>query len=250
MQFYGIEIDNSIGLPLFFFAGLYIALSPCLFPVMPLTVFRIMNKSTQGENGQEIYATRPMILKWVSALTGGVLASFLTAMIVGAYIWSYLGLFLIQTYQPLTFILGVILVTMGLFLLFPILGEKTFARIPIPERIANLFDREEFNYLDLFIIGLGYSFVALPCAFPVFTILLSLIPTIGGSFAFLFGLLLFSGGLFLPYFALVLVTTEARTVVAQRFAERFRVIEIITALLVIIFGLLFILPTFTGKYIL
>ncbi len=250
MQFYGIEIDNSIGLPLFFFAGLYIALSPCLFPVMPLTVFRIMNKSVMDENGQETVATRSMVLKWVTALTSGVLLSFLAAMIIGAYIWSYLGLFLIQLYQPLTLILGIVLVLMGFFLLFPVLSEKTFARIPIPQGISNVFDREEFNYIDLFIIGLGYSFVALPCAFPVFTILLSLIPTIGGSFPFLVGLMLFSFGLFLPYLALVFVTAEARTIAAQKFAERFRVIEIITAILVIIFGLLFILPTFTGQYIL
>ena len=209
-----------------------------------------MNKSVLDDYGEETYVTRVTVLKWVIALTSGVLVSFLAAMIIGAYIWSYLGLFLIQLYQPLTLILGIILVTMGFFLLFPVLGEKTFARIPIPERVSNLFDREEFIYMDLFIIGLGYSFVALPCAFPVFTILLSLIPAIGGSFSFLIGLVLFSIGLFLPYLALVFVTAEARAIAAQKFAERFRIVEIITAILVFIFGLLFILPTFTGQYIL
>ncbi len=246
MFIFGIEVDNSIGLPLFFLVGLYVALSPCLFPIMPLTVFRIMNKSILDDSGQEHHPSRRIALQWVIILTSGILLTFVLAVLISVYIWANLGLFLINIYLELTFILGLLLIIMGIFLLFPILAESTFAKIPIPQRVTNSFQREEYRQLDLFLIGFGYSIIALPCAFPVFLVLLSIIPFIGSSFNLLIGMVLFSVGLFLPYFILVLVTAEARTRAASFLAERFRVIEIITGILVIIFGLLFIWPSFGG----
>jgi cytochrome c-type biogenesis protein len=243
---FGINIDESIGLPLFFLAGLYIALSPCLFPIMPLTIFRVMNKDIVEKNGEVIYPARKMALKWVIILCSGVIITFLIAALIFLYIWSYFGLFLIQLYRPLTYTLGIILIVMGLFLIFPWLSEKTFARIPIPQNIIKLMQREDYRDLDLFIIGFGYSFIALPCAFPVFLVLLSMIPSINNIVYTTFGMGLFAVGLFLPYLILVLVTAEARTRAASFLAEKFRAIEIALGFLVVIFGLLFLWPAFGG----
>ncbi|MFX1507964.1 MAG: cytochrome c biogenesis protein CcdA, partial [Promethearchaeota archaeon] len=148
-----------------------------------------------------------------------------------------------------TFILGLLLVVMGIFLIFPILAERTFSRIPIPQRVTDSFQREEYRHLDLFLIGFGYTFVALPCAFPVFLILLSIIPLIGNPLLLFIGMGLFALGLLIPYFILVLVTAEARVRAASLLAEKFRIVEIITGILVIIFGLLFIWPAFGGPYV-
>ena len=251
MLIFGIEVDNSIGLPLFFLVGLYVALSPCLFPIMPLTVFRIMNKSVFDDSGQEQPPSRWMAIQWVIVLTSGILSTFMLAVLVSAYVWENLGFFLINLYLELTFLLGLLLIAMGLFLLFPILAESTFAKIPIPQRVTNSFQREEYRQLDLFLIGFGYSIIALPCAFPVFLVLLSIIPVTiqGGSLNLIIGMVLFSVGLFIPYLILVLVTAEARTRAASFLAERFRVVEIITGILIIVFGLLFIWPIFGGPYL-
>lgn len=249
MDIFGITFDESIGLPLFFLVGLYVALSPCLFPIMPLTVFRIMNKTIIDDSGQEQYPTRRMALQWVILLTSGILITFFLAILISAYIWNNLGFFLSDIFVELTFILGLVLIIMGLFLIFPVLAESTFARIPIPQRVTDSFQREEYRHLDLFLIGFGYTFIALPCAFPVFLILLSIIPLIGNSLYLFIGMGLFAIGLLIPYLILVLVTAEARVRAASLLAERFRIVEIIIGILVIIFGILFIWPSFGGPYL-
>lgn len=249
MLIFGIEVDESIGLPLFFLVGLYVALSPCLFPIMPLTVFRIMNKSVIDDSGEEQHPSRRIALQWVVILTSGILITFFLAVLISSYIWNQFGLFLIDIYKEITFLLGLILIAMGLFLLFPVLSELTFARIPIPQKLTNSFQRDEYRHMDLFLIGFGYSFIALPCSFPVFLVLLSILPYVGNTFNLMIGMGLFSVGLFIPYLILVLVTAEARTRAASFLAEKFRVVEIITGILIIIFGLLFIWPIFGGPYI-
>ena len=250
MFIFGVEVDESIGLPVFFLVGLYIALSPCLFPIMPLTVFRIMNKTIIDDSGRERNPTRRMALQWVITLTSGILITFFLAILISTYIWNRLGSLLSEIYLEITFFLGLLLITMGLFLLFPVLAESTFARIPIPQSVTNYFQRDEYRHLDLFLIGFGYTFIALPCAFPGFLILLAIIPLIGNTFNLLIGMGLFSIGLFIPYLILVLVTAEARIRAASLLAEKFRIIEIITGIFVIIFGFLFIWPIFGGPNIL
>ncbi|UCE12758.1 MAG: cytochrome c biogenesis protein CcdA [Candidatus Heimdallarchaeota archaeon] len=250
MLIFGIEVDESVGLPLFFLVGLYVALSPCLFPIMPLTVFRIMSKSFTDDTSQEQFPTRRLVLQWVILLTAGILITFFLAILISSYVWSNLGSFLIDNYREITFLLGIFLIIMGIFLLFPILEEKTFARIPIPQQITNSFQRDEYRNLDLFIIGFGYSFIALPCSLPVFLVLLTVIPFIGGTpLHLVFGMALFSIGLLIPYLILVFVTAEARTRAASFLAEKFRFIEVITGVLIIIFGLLFVWPSFGGPYV-
>ncbi len=250
MFIFGIEINESLPLflrlSLFFLVGLYVALSPCLFPIMPLTVFRIMNKTVIDELGQEQHPTRRMALQWVITLTSGILITFFLAVFISAYIWNNLGFFLQDVHLTLTFLLGLLLLLMGLFLLFPVLAKSTFARIPIPQKVTNSFQRDEYRNLDLFLIGFGYTFIALPCAFPAFIILTTIIPFIGNLLYLVIGMGLFAIGLLIPYLILVLVTAEARTRAATVLAEKYRIVEIITGLLVIIFGLLFIWPSFGG----
>ncbi|MFX1517714.1 MAG: cytochrome c biogenesis protein CcdA [Promethearchaeota archaeon] len=237
---FGIPFDESFGLTLFFLVGLYVALSPCLFPIMPLTVFRIMNKPISDDLGQRKLPTRRKAFEWVILLTSGILITFFLVILISAYIWTNVGSFILESHLILTIILGLLLIAMGIFLIFPRLAELTFARIPIPQRVTDSFQREEYRNLDLFLIGFGYTFVALPCAFPAFLILLTIIPFIGNPLFLFLGMGLFALGLLIPYFILVLVTAEARIRAASLLAERFRIVEIITGILVIIFGLMFI----------
>ena len=139
MIIFGLQIDESIGLPLFFLVGIYVAVSPCLFPIMPLTVFRIMSRSFIDENGKEQQIARSAAVQWVVLLTSGILVPFIGSIIIMSYIWDFFGIFLIQQYRELTFILGIILIVMGLFLIIPVLSEKTFAKIPVPQRVSDIF---------------------------------------------------------------------------------------------------------------
>ncbi|MHA1966610.1 MAG: hypothetical protein ACW964_02290 [Candidatus Hodarchaeales archaeon] len=246
MIIFGFQVDESIGLPLFFLAGIYVALSPCLFPIMPLTVFRIMSRSFVDENGEELPIARITAVQWVVLLTSGILVTFIGSIIIMSYIWDFFGIFLINRYRELTFILGILLILMGLFLIIPMLSEKTFAKIPVPQGVSNIFQKEEIRQLDLFLIGFGYSFIALPCAAPAFITLLGISSVYSNSFNLIFGIGLFAIGLFIPYLLLVLVTTEARTRLTSLFTENFRIIEIVIGVVILIFGFLFIWPAFGG----
>ncbi len=246
MYIFGIELDNSLGLPLFFLAGIYVALSPCLFPIMPMTIFRIMSKDIIDSEGKETHPSRQLALRWVSILVSGILITFISVALILMYLWSGIGTEILLLYGEFTFILGLVLIAMGIFIIFPALSERTFARIPIPMQISNLMAREEYKQLDLFLIGFGYSFIALPCAFPVFLALLTIIISTANPIFTLIGLSLFGIGLFIPYLILVFVTAEARIRAARVLAERFRIVEIITGVVIILFGILFLLPAFGG----
>ena len=249
MYIFGIFVDNSIGLPLFFLAGIYVALSPCLFPIMPMTIFRIMSKDITDSEGNFIYPSRTLALRWVSILVGGILFTFISVALIIMYLWVEIAIQINYLYRPFTFLLGIILLLMGIFILFPRLSEKTFARIPIPLKISNLMVRDEYKQLDLFLIGFGYSFIALPCAFPVFLALLTIIITTANPIFTMLGLSLFGIGLFIPYLILVFVTAEARVRAARVLAERFRVVELITGVVILLFGLLLLWPAFGGPYL-
>ncbi|MHA2055135.1 MAG: cytochrome c biogenesis CcdA family protein [Candidatus Hodarchaeales archaeon] len=246
---FGNEIPDSLGLPLFFLAGLYVALSPCLFPIMPMTIFRIMSKDTVDSEGNISYPSRKESLRWVSILVSGIMITFVTVVLIIMYIWREFGVQINYLRSPLSYLLGVILVLMGIFILFPKLSERTFARIPIPQKVSDLMVRDEYKQLDLFIIGLGYSVIALPCIFAVFLALVTIIISTANPIFTFAGLVLFGIGLYIPYLILVLITAEARFRAASSFSGKFRYIEILMGVLIVIFGLLFLWPAFGGPFI-
>jgi cytochrome c biogenesis protein CcdA len=243
MLIYGIEIDESLGLPLFFIVGLYIALSPCLFPIMPLTIFRVLDKTTSGQAGTTPSHARRQSLQWVTLLTSGIVVAFAGASIIYLYIWQQFGLFLIQMYGPLTYLLGILLIIMGVLFLSPRLGKITFGRIPIPQRATDIMQKETYRNLDLFVLGLGYSLIALPCAFPAFIVLLILITTASNVVFTAVGMSLFSVGVFLPYLLLVFVPILQFTSFIRR---HYRIFEGVVGILVILMGFLFLWPLIGG----
>ncbi|MFW9853426.1 MAG: cytochrome c biogenesis protein CcdA [Candidatus Thorarchaeota archaeon] len=243
MLIYGIEIDESIGLPLFFIVGLYIALSPCLFPIMPLTVFRVLDKTTSNQIETTRSHTRTQALQWVIFLASGIVVAFVGASIIYLYIWQQLGLFLTNMYLPLTYLLGILLILTGILFLSPRLGKLTFGRIPIPQRVTEVMQKETYRNLDLFILGMGYSIIALPCAFPAFILLLALVTTASNVVFTTVGMTLFSIGVFLPYFLLIFFPILQLSSFIKR---RYRVFEGMVGILVITMGLLFLWPLFGG----
>ncbi|MFW9777620.1 MAG: cytochrome c biogenesis protein CcdA [Candidatus Heimdallarchaeota archaeon] len=243
MLIYGIKIDESIGLPLFFIVGLYIALSPCLFPIMPLTIFRVLDKTTSNQLETTPSHTRRQAFQWVILLTSGIVFAFAGASIVYLHIWQQLGLFLTNAYRPLTYLLGILLILTGILFLSPRLGKLTFGRIPVPQRVTEVMQKETYRNLDLFILGMGYSIIALPCAFPAFIVLLALVTAASNVIFTSVGMTLFSIGVFLPYFLLIFFPLLPLTSFIRK---HYRVFEGFVGILVMTMGLLFLWPLFGG----
>jgi len=245
-----LTISSAIGLPLFFLIGLFVALSPCLFPIMPLTLLHVLNKSAEHDANDETdqssnkHIQRRLAIGWVTALWSGILFSFIIFALIGVVI----GAFLIQYYVTLNFLFGLILLGLGIIILYPQLENYTFARIPVPNRAQRLMDKEEFSNVDLFALGSGYSFIALPCAGPVFLVMLPLIIGTANPFFTLAAILLFGIGLYLPYLGLVLVTTEARIRFISIIRERYIIVKNLTALFIVFIGFLLIRPFILELY--
>lgn len=245
-----LTISSAVGLPLFFLIGLFVALSPCLFPIMPLTLLHVLNKSAEHDAIDETQQSsnmqnqRRLAIGWVTALWSGILFSFIIFALIGVVI----GAFLIQYYVTLNFLFGLILLGIGIIILYPQLENYTFARIPVPNRAQRLMDKEQFSNVDLFALGSGYSFIALPCAGPVFLVMIPLIIGTANPFFTFAAIMLFGIGLYIPYLGLVLVTTEAQIRFISIIRERYIIVKNLTALFIVFIGFLLIRPFILELY--
>jgi cytochrome c biogenesis protein CcdA len=209
-----------------------------------------MSKDTVDSAGNVTYPSRKESLRWVSILVSGIMITFVSVVLIIMYVWQEFGVQINHLRSPLSYLLGVILIIMGVFILFPKLSEKSFAKIPIPQKVTDMMARDEYREIDLLIIGLGYSVIALPCIFAVFLALITIIVSIANPIFTLAGLVFFSIGLYIPYLILVLITAEARFRAASSLSGKFRYVEIVMGVLIVIFGLLFLWPAFGGPFLL
>lgn len=249
---FGLGISSTLGFPLFFLVGLYVALSPCLFPIMPITILNIMRKDneknsdssndTVGELDSSNISKGNSSLNWIFMLWSGILFSFGIFALIGAYI----GSFLIQNYILFNFIFGVILIVMGYIIVIPKLEEIFFSRIQIPNFIQKQMLKEEYSGFDLFTLGAFYSIIALPCAGPVFIALIPLIISFNNQLISLFSLFLFALGLLIPYLILIFVTAQTQTKFINKVRSSYGLIRGITGVLIIIVGGLLVWPYFNG----
>lgn len=258
---FGVEFNENIGLPLFFLVGLYIALSPCLFPVMPLTLFHVLGKQAKekkedqgGVDDQELVGeerqaepdeygvNRGQALGWVLHLWAGILFAFAIFALVGVAI----GFLLVQYYIVLNLLFGMVVILVGVIMVVPKLEEQIFARIPVPQRVYGVMQKEEFGSADLFALGASYSIIALPCAGPAFIAILPLIIGSSSPLWTLGGLFLFAIGLLVPYFLLVMLTAEARVRFIRGVQSRYSYLRIATGVFLMLVGGLLAWPFFGG----
>ncbi|MHA1450673.1 MAG: cytochrome c biogenesis CcdA family protein [Candidatus Hodarchaeales archaeon] len=228
IPFFGILIDEQIGLPFFFvIAGLATGLSPCLFPVLPLTLISIFKTET----------SRTKSLAIVLMVILGMLTTFTVFTMIAVYISS----FLITNHQALNQLFGILIIIFGLVILIPKLNEifSTFSSKLSPQ----LTETESSGYLSLFFLGIIYTFIAIPCSGSVFLSVSTVLITVNNPLITMFGLLLFGAGLLLPYAILALASSELRNVIARKMIERQHLLERAVGLFLVIYGIIFLIGT-------
>ncbi|MHA2085773.1 MAG: cytochrome c biogenesis CcdA family protein [Candidatus Thorarchaeota archaeon] len=209
-----------------FGVGFYVAISPCLFPLLPLFLIRNLNSTNSRKHSLLITAV----------LVIGILSSLAVYTVIIYIIGG--AIFFLDNQLLLQAILGTIIVFFGIVTisqrLKDILGFSSLNIKEHPEKPTGLW--------SVFTVGLGYSIIAAPCT--------------GGAILGAFGifayqtiplapLLLFlamSLGVAIPYLALALVTGETRTRLTLTLANSARKIEIAVGILLIIVGFLLITP--------
>ena len=207
-----------------FLSGLYIATSPCIFPLLPL--FLIRSLGSADDRSRSVIVT--------IALTAGILSSLAIYFAISGFI----GRYILQNYTILQAILGGIVIFLGVVTVSSSLKEKlrlnSLSIGSQPEKPTGLS--------GVFVVGFGYSLLAAPCSGPVIIFLFALF---GGQPEVSVQVVMFvllSIAVMIPYFAIALVTGEARTRVAMQIANSAKILEYLVGGLLIVVGIILIYP--------
>lgn len=213
-----------------FGSGLFIAVSPCLFPLLPL--FLINSLQSADSRGRSVLVTAVLVL--------GILSSVAFFIAIAGFI----GSFLIDFYIEFQAVLGLIILFLGLVMMSSTLQKKL--------RLSSLSLKTQptapTNLLSVYIVGLGYSLLAAPCSGPA---ILGTVALFGAETSFLTIILLFivlSLAIAIPYFLIGVLTGEARTRMAMTISNQARKIELITGTILMIIGFFLFIQLFGFRF--
>jgi len=141
-------MSQGISIFLVFLSGIGLNLTPCVYPLIPITVSYFGGKSDKAKGKPYIHglfyilgiALTNSILSLFATLTGNILGSLLQK----RYVVFFISLFLI-------------LLSLSLF---------GYWEIRIPERISKILSKKFSGYSGSFFIGLLFGIFAAPCAGP------------------------------------------------------------------------------------
>lgn len=213
-----------------FGSGLYIAMSPCLFPLLPL--FLLNSLKSADSRKRSVLVTAVLVLGILSSL-----AIFLS------FAWL-IGALLIDYYIRIQAILGLIIIFLGIVTMSTTLKNK------LGMSSLNLKSQPSApsNLMSVYFVGLGYSLLAAPCSGSA---IFGVIALFGAETGFLIPVLLFivlSIAVSIPYFAIAVVTGEARTRMAMSISTHARKVEIVAGLILIVIGIFLFAQLFGFRF--
>lgn len=217
-------------------SGLYIAISPCLFPLLPLFLMNSLQASD----------SRKRSLLVTSALVAGILVSVGFYALI-AFTISSIGIFLASSFRNLQLILGIVILFFGIVMI----SDRLRNALHLSRLSMHGKPSKPSNLSQVFATGLAYTLLAAPCAGPAIIGLVGIFGTLTNPIFLLLVFALVSVIIAIPYFAIALVAGEARTNLAMSISNSARTIEIITGVILILLGLFMVLqhPVF-GLYLL
>ena len=213
-----------------FGSGLFIAISPCLFPLLPL--FLINSLQSADSRRRSVVVT--------AILVAGILSSVAFFIAIAGFI----GSFLIDFYIEFQAILGLIILFLGLVMMSSTLQNKL--------RLSSLSLKTQpsapTNLLSVYTVGLGYSLLAAPCSGPA---ILGTVAIFGAETSLFTIILLFvvlSIAISIPYFLIAMVTGEARMRMAMTISNQARKIELVVGTILVIIGFFLFIQLFGFRF--
>lgn len=184
------EHGMVVALLIIFVLGIGLNLTPCVYPLIPITISYFGAQVSNSKGGKLMMAFAYVmgmsvtysVLGLVAALTGGVFGSLLQSPIV----------------------VGI------LVLIFIALALSMFGvyEIKIPQSLANFSGKNRQGYFGTFLMGLTVGFIAAPCIGPLVLSLLVYVGQIGSPFLGFIMFFVLSLGLGLPYIFLALFSSS------------------------------------------
>lgn len=163
---------------LIFVAGFLTNLTPCVYPMIPITL-RLLS----GQSRSPMKAALAYALGIVLVYTGLGVGASLTGSMFGQYMAS----------KPLNIALALLMATMAITML----GFGDFASIQTMG--TKLEKRSKKGVKRAFLMGCGAGFVASPCTGPIMAMLLTYLATGQGLWRSILCLFIYSLGFALPY---------------------------------------------------
>jgi cytochrome c-type biogenesis protein len=150
------------------------------------------------------------------------------------------GWILIQNYKLLRAILGVVIIVFGVLMM----SEQLKTRLGLGSLSLKSTPTAPKSLASVYLVGLGYTIMAAPCAAPAIVAVFLLFGTQSTIWGILLLYIVVSIGIAIPYLAIALVTGEARYKMATTISKSARRIELVVGLILIIIGIILILPYF------
>lgn len=219
-------IEFFIQLGASFGAGLYVAISPCLFPLLPLFLIRTLQ--SENSRARSVLVTTILIL------------GILTSIGIFAIISGFIGLFLIQNFRLIRAILGVVITIFGILMM----SEQLKIKLGLGALSLKSQPSAPKSLGSVYVIGLGYTLMAAPCAAPALISVFLLFGTQSTILGIILMYLAVCIGVAIPYLAIALVTGEARIRMATTISNSARRIELVVGLILVVIGIILILPYF------
>ena len=213
-----------------FGSGLFIAISPCLFPLLPL--FLINSLQSADSRRRSVIVT--------AILVAGILSSVAFFIAIAGFI----GSFLIDFYIEFQAVLGLIILFLGLVMMSSTLQKRL--------RLSSLSLKTQpsapTNLLSVYIVGLGYSLLAAPCSGPAILGTVALFGAETNLFTIILLFIVLSIAIAIPYFLIAMVTGEARMRMAMTISNQARKIELIVGTILVIIGFFLFIQLFGFRF--
>lgn len=184
------ENGMFVALLIIFVLGIGLNLTPCVYPLIPITISYFGAQVSNSKGGKLLMAlfyvlgmsVTYSVLGLVAALTGGVFGSLLQSpLVIGFLVLIFLAL------------------ALSMFGVY---------EIKIPQSLASFSGKNRQGYFGTFLMGLTVGFIAAPCIGPLVLSLLVYVGQIGSPFLGFIMFFVLSLGLGLPYVFLAMFSSS------------------------------------------
>ena len=178
---------------LVFIAGLALNLTPCVFPLIPITISYFGNKAEGDAKKRAIHGTLYMLGMAITYSLLGTIAAMAGSIIGGAL------------QNPIVIILIVIII---LALAASMFGAF---EIRVPQKLAQIGGANRSGYGGTLLMGLTVGIIAAPCIGPFVLALVTFVAQVGNWFFGFISFFVLALGLGLPYAILAMFSSKLNT---------------------------------------
>lgn len=215
-----------------FFAGVLTFVSPCVMPLIPAYITLITGLSIKElQNKQKLFKTLTYSFTFI--------LGFSTVFVILGLSITYLSSFLFEKKDILRIIGSIVIIIFGLHLAGVFKIKFLYKQFSLIDKFV-----KEINYLTVYLMGATFAISWTPCVDPILASILILASNQETIYKGTFLLMVYSLGLGIPFLLTALFINKF-IYFFNSLKKYYRIIEIISGLLLIIIGILIII----GKFI-